>query len=101
MAASSTSLVRCDLLPLPHADLLRLLVALGADPDAIDAQGYRPIGRIITSHALSESQKAELVTTLVLDCGAHFDAPTPPIGSSDSRFIIYIYMNSHSDKWNL
>ncbi|KAH9279482.1 Protein fem-1 -like protein C [Echinococcus granulosus] len=82
MAASCSRLVRCDLLPLPHADLLRLLTALGADPDAKDACGYRPIGRILASHTLSESQKAELVATLVLDCGAHFDAAVmpPPFG---------------------
>lgn len=82
MAASCSRLVRCDLLPLPHADLLRLLTALGADPDAKDACGHRPIGRVLSSHALSESQKAELVATLVLDCGAHFDASAmpPPFG---------------------
>ncbi|VDK40693.1 unnamed protein product [Taenia asiatica] len=82
MAASCSRLVRCDLLPLPHADLLRLLTALGADPDAMDACGHRPIGRVLSSHALSESQKAELVATLVLDCGAHFDAAAmpPPFG---------------------
>ncbi|VDM16744.1 unnamed protein product [Hydatigera taeniaeformis] len=82
MAASCSRLVRCDLLPLPHADLLRLLTAVGADPDVKDACGHRPIGRILASHALSESQKAELVSTLVLDCGAHFDAAAmpPPFG---------------------
>lgn len=84
LAATASRLTRFELFPLPHADLLRLLAALGADPDSVDANGYRPIGRILTAtHVISDAQKADLISTLVLDCGAHFDASVMPKSSSD------------------
>ncbi|KAM3188258.1 hypothetical protein ACTXT7_000657 [Hymenolepis weldensis] len=84
LAATASRLTRFELFPLPHADLLRLLAALGADPDSVDANGYRPIGRILTAtHVISDAQKADLISTLVLDCGAHFDASVMPISSSE------------------
>lgn len=91
LAATASRLTRYELFPLPHADLLRLLAALGADPDALDTNGYRPVGRILTTtQVLSDIQKAELVRTLVLDCGAHFDASVmpPPKTSFTAEFDI-------------
>uniref|UniRef100_A0A5K3FNW0 ANK_REP_REGION domain-containing protein n=1 Tax=Mesocestoides corti TaxID=53468 RepID=A0A5K3FNW0_MESCO len=86
LACSSTKVVRCDLFPLPHADLIRLLCYLGADPDAIDANGYRPIGTILASRSLQDNVKAEIIATLVRDCGAHYDASVmPPTWLQTSR----------------
>ncbi|KAM7534577.1 hypothetical protein Aperf_G00000104747 [Anoplocephala perfoliata] len=96
LAATASRLTRYELFPLPHADLLRLLAALGADPDALDTNGYRPIGRILTTtQVLSDFQKAELISTLVLDCGAHFDASVmpPPM----SAFTVELNINDDLD----
>nr|CDS26165.1 sex determining protein fem 1 [Hymenolepis microstoma] len=85
LAATTSRLTRFELFPLPHADLLRLLAALGADPNAVDANGYRPVGRVLTAtHVVSDTQRAGLISTLVLDCGAHFDASVMPLSSSES-----------------
>ncbi|VDO07694.1 unnamed protein product [Rodentolepis nana] len=86
LAATTSRLTRFELFPLPHADLLRLLAALGADPNSVDANGYRPLGRILTAtHVVSDTQRASLISTLVLDCGAHFDASVMPLSSSESE----------------
>lgn len=80
LAATASRLTRLELFSLPQSDLLRLLASVGADPNAVDANGFRPIGRILTAtHVLSDVQKAELIAALVLDCGAHFDASVMPI----------------------
>nr|VZH95840.1 unnamed protein product [Spirometra erinaceieuropaei] len=69
----SSKVGRYDLFAFPSVAVLNFLCELGANADALDADGQRPIGLILSSRQITDEKKAEYITCLV-EAGAHIDA---------------------------
>ncbi|VDL97732.1 unnamed protein product [Schistocephalus solidus] len=69
----SSKVGRYDLFPFPSVAVINFLCELGANADALDADGQRPIGLILSSRQITDEKKAEYISCLV-EAGAHVDA---------------------------